>query len=172
MAFSNFLSKLNWRLMVIHFVACWFFIYGFQQLAALHDIALTNAFTNIKNVDDDKMLNVIKRFGASRIATEALWINLSGPLGLLTGFIISLLVSLKHKWYWLNSVIVFVVMILLKRFKLLGWYYLKQIVLEPGYLFKSPTARFLANGLIMLAIGLSLFFMKWSIRFINRNRYV
>jgi hypothetical protein len=155
--------------MLIHFVACWFFIYAFQELAALHDIALTNALTNIKNVDDDKMLNVMKHFDPNRIAIEAAWINLSGPLGLMTGFIASLLISLKNKWYWLNSVIVFVVMIFFKRFKLLGWYYLKNIILEPSDLFKSMTARFLTNGLIMLAIGLSLFFVKWSIMFINGN---
>jgi hypothetical protein len=150
--------------MVIHFAGCWFFIYAFQKLAALHDIELLNAMNNIKDVDD-----VIKRFGPNRIAIEALLINLGGPVGLLTGFIISLLISLKNKWHWLNSVIVFVVMIFLKKFKLLGWNYLKPIVLSPGDLFKSMTAHFLAPGLIMLAIGLCLFFMKWSIRFINGN---
>ncbi|WP_426668741.1 hypothetical protein ACPPVU_21215 [Mucilaginibacter sp. McL0603] len=172
MTLSNFLSKLNWRLMVIHFIACWFFIYAFQQLAFLHDIELSKAYMSTKSTDNSKMLAIIKRFGYNRIYIETLWINLGGPVGFFTGFVISLLISLKNKWYWLNSVIVFVVIFLLMRYGLLGWHYLKQIFLSPGDLFKSITAYFLTNGLIMMAIGLCLFFMRWSIRFINGNRYV
>jgi hypothetical protein len=56
------------------------------------------------------------------------------------------------------------------RFDLFGWHFLKYIFLKPGLLFKSDIAFYLTNGLIMLAIGLLLFFMKWSVRFINGDR--
>ena len=145
--------------MLIHFIAFWFFIHAFEQLSALHDPSF---------FDDYKHNGT--RITAARISKEAIGFALGSTVGLLAGLVISLLLSLKYKWYWLNSVIVFVLIILLKWFSLLGWEYLKHIVLAPGNLFESIPISFLANGLIMLAIGLSLFFMRWSIRFINGSR--
>ncbi|WP_426668824.1 hypothetical protein ACPPVU_21655 [Mucilaginibacter sp. McL0603] len=159
MALSNILSKLNWRLMVIHFIACWFFIYAFQQLSVLHDPEFFKEVRNIRS-------SAVQR----RIFYNAIWFSFSADAGLLTGFIISLVLSIKHKWYWLNSVIAFVLIALLKWFDLLGWDYLKHIFLKLGLLFKSNAEYFLANGLVMLVIGLCLFFMRWSIRFINGDK--
>ncbi|MGZ3767060.1 MAG: hypothetical protein ACXVA2_20525 [Mucilaginibacter sp.] len=56
------------------------------------------------------------------------------------------------------------------RFDLFGWRYLKHIFLLPGDLFNSMTAFFIANGLVMLTIGLLLFFLKWSVKFIIGER--
>ena len=159
MTLSQFVSKLNWRLMLVHLIACWFFIYASMELAALYDI---NIFKELKDIRS----NAVQR----RIFYDAIWVSLGEDAGVLTAFIISLVLSIKHRWYWLNSVIVLLVGFFLNRFDLFGWQFLKHIFLKPGLLFKSYIGYYLTNGLIMLTIGLLLFFLKWSVRFINGER--
>ncbi|MDB5005760.1 MAG: hypothetical protein JWP45_153 [Mucilaginibacter sp.] len=64
------------------------------------------------------------RFDPSSLNIDALWINLSKPIGLLIAFSISLAITAKKSWYWVNSLIVFLAAALLLRFHLLGWHYL------------------------------------------------
>ncbi|HTD39226.1 MAG TPA: hypothetical protein VK671_01310 [Mucilaginibacter sp.] len=159
MTLSQFVSKLNWRLILVHLIACWFFIHAFLEFAGLHDIDI---YKEVKDIRSSAV--------QSRIYYDAIWISLSEDAGLLTAFIISLVLSIKHRWHWLNSVIVLLVGFFLNRFDLFGWHFLKHIFLKPGYLFKSDIGFYLTNGLIMLTIGLLVFFLKWSVRFINGNR--
>jgi hypothetical protein len=37
MPLPTFITKINWRLILVHFAACWFFNYAFQELYILHD---------------------------------------------------------------------------------------------------------------------------------------
>ena len=110
-------------------------------------------------------------FNASDLSIDLLWINLSKPSGLLTGFLISLAITIKKHWYWVNSLIVFLTASLLLRYHLFGWYYLSYIFQAPGSIFKAYSiGYFLVNGLIMLTIGLLLFFLKWPVQFISPNK--
>jgi hypothetical protein len=165
MALSNFLSKLNWRLILIHLCACWFFIYSFQVLVYLHDYNFVSIILKYpKNPEKWP-------FDAHRFYNDILWLGLSKYIGLLTGFLISLAICIKRHWFWLNSLIVFLVAFLLSRFYLFGWRYLKHIFLAPGSLFKENSFRyFLVNGLIMLIIGLVLFFLSYWAKFMTGNR--
>ena len=165
---SNFLSKLNWRLMVIHLIAYWFFIHSFLMFSYLHD----NKFLMILLNHSKSWFNNPKgwRFDVSSFSIDMLWINLSKPIGLLTGFLISLAITIKKRWYWVNSLIVFLVAALLLRFHLFGWHYLSYVFLAPGSVFKEYSiGYFLVNGLVMLTIGLMLFFLKWPTQFITHS---
>ena len=166
MPFSNFTSKLNGRLIVIHLIACWFFIYSFLMFSYLHDHEFLQLVLNHpKNWFKDPQ---IRHFNASAIFIDALWISLSKPIGLLTGFLISLTIVIKKKWYWVNSLIVFLVAILLLRYHLFGWHYLSYVFMAPGSLFKEYSIwYFLTNGLVMLAIGMLILFLKQVQQFIN-----
>ena len=145
--------------MVIHLIACGFFIYSFIMFSYLHDhenlIKILNPpknwFNNPKNIPYDP----------SKIAIDAFWINLSKPIGLFAGFLISLAITIKRQWYWVNSLLVFLMSILLLRYHLFGWHYLHYIFLAPGSIFKEySVGYFLVNGLLMLTIGLLLFFLR------------
>jgi hypothetical protein len=166
MALSNFISKLNWRLLVLHFIACWFLIYSFLMFSYIHDNEL---FIDLLNHPKDWMTKGrLLHVDPSRMSNDTLWVILSKYIGLLTGFLISLILAIKKHWHWLNSLIVFLISILLLRFHLLGWNYLSQIFTMPGALFKKyGIGYFLINGSVMLAIGLLLFFLKWSVQFIK-----
>src|ERR1700712_5051750 len=98
MASSSILSKLNWRLVVIHTIACGFLIYACKVLIYLHD---KDFWFRIETID-------LVRVETKRIVDNLQLNTLMGYAGLLLGFIISLILSIRYKWYWLNPVIVVV----------------------------------------------------------------
>ena len=98
------------------------------------------------------------------------WTAYSGLFAMLVGVIISFVLSFIFKWYWINSVIVFVVALSLFRFRSFAWDYLHHVFLTPAAILKLKiSASLLVNGAIMFIIGLLLFFLPASIRFINRG---
>lgn len=157
MASSNFLSKFNWRLIVIHTIALGFFIYAFKMFVYLHDpeIWVKMEHGNVVGVDTKRYVN------------DVYWGAFSGLVGAFIGLIISLLLSLKNKWYWLNSVIAVVIAVNLMEYDLFGWGLLKHILLLPGTILESYNGYVLVNGFVMLAIGALLFFLKPIRKFIN-----
>jgi len=169
MALSNFISKLNWRLIIVHLVACGFFIYSFKMFSYLHD----NKFLmGLLNHPKNWIANPQNwHFNAITLSYDLLWIGLSQVVGLLVGFMISLMITIKNQWYWVNSLIVFVLGMIFSKFNLFGWKYLKIIFLTPGSFFKDYSIGYLlVNGLVMLTIGCLLFFLRWPKHFINRGR--
>jgi hypothetical protein len=152
--------------MVIHLVACWFFIYSFMELAYLHDHKFIMALLNQPKswINNPKGWHI----DVAELTIDIWWISLSQLIGVLTGFILSLAMSIRKHWYWLNSLIVFFVAFSLQRFNLFGWHYVNGIFLAPGRLFKEYSiGYFLVNGLIMLAPGLLLLFLGASVKFIE-----
>jgi hypothetical protein len=104
---------------------------------------------------------------ASELAN--LWTSISGQVGLLVAFIISMTISIKRHWFWINSFIAFIVIYFPYKFDLLGWTYLKRIFWYIGQRFNNSTSEFLFNGIVLLVIGLLIFFLKRLIRFIENN---
>jgi hypothetical protein len=156
----KFFSQLNGRLMVIHFIAFWFFIYAFQTLSFLHDYSFLYLGENSFNGE---------RLPA-RFSGDMEFIRQAGNIGLLVAYIISWSISTKREWFWLNSVIIFVLAFVLKNFGWLGWKYLSHVFTAPGNVFKEHSVvSYWINGFVMLAIGLLIFFSKKLIRYIDAH---
>lgn len=164
----KFIHKLNWRLILIHFIAAWFFMHFFQTLAFLSDIELVDM---IKNKAESDFVSTIKKNDvcSSRLLYLSISISLGNTVGLLVAFIISLIICIKRKWFWLNSLIVFISAYTLSWFNLLGWTYLKNIFLSAGELFNNTTTQVLINSLILLTLGLLFFFFPALNRFITKR---
>jgi len=153
------MSKLNWRLILIHFVACWFFIHAFKVLFSLHDHEFLMGVIANRNTGG---------LNAGRLANDIHWLNLAGYAGLIAGCLLSVLISLKKHWFLANTLIVFVIAFVLEKYELLGWNSLQSVFTSPGDLLNLPSPwYFLLNGGIMVAIGLVLFFLKGPVQFIN-----
>jgi hypothetical protein len=169
MAPPQFLSRLNWRLMLIHLVACWLFIHALNTLAYLHDPELVSFFRDHPDYKEpDKFLHEFGRYGTARTDRQLRWIGYGEVAGLLAGFVLSLFIAIKNHWYWLNSLVVLFFLILLRVLKVSVWHYLKIMFLTPGSIFKELSVGYLlVNGLVMLGLGLMLFFGKKVIAFIN-----
>jgi hypothetical protein len=117
-------------------------------------------------------ISKFKGISGERITFDALWINLSGFIGLLIAFGISIAVSIKHKLHWINPIISFLIafslLILWNLLKIkTPWTYLKYIFIGIGYFFQESIWFFVINGSIILTFGLFLFFGKKVIAFID-----
>ena len=169
MTHQNFISRLNWRQILIHFVAFWFFIHAFQTLSYLYDTKLIDIIRYSNRQDSIKTLTD-NGTTASDLVYLQLWTSTSGFIGLLIAFIISLTISIKRHWFWINALIAFILTYFLYRFNLLGWNYLKQFFWYLGQKFNNSTAEFLFNGIILLTIGLLFFLLKRPNQFIENNK--
>ncbi len=110
-----------------------------------------------------------QKFDESRLMSRIHWMFYSPHVGILVAFIISLTISIKKKRFWINSLLVFILSYLLRRFEYDGWDYLKIIFLAPGQYFDYHSAwYFLINGFTMLAIGLLMFFSTFTNSFIDK----
>ncbi|MGZ3872387.1 MAG: hypothetical protein ACXVJD_05695 [Mucilaginibacter sp.] len=154
---KTFLLKFNLRLLIIHFVAFWFFIYAFRTLSFLHD------FGFLVTAPIEVRLNETERLNFDReIAAQA------SLLGLVIAYIISWLISLKRDWFWLNSLAVFILMYALKYYNLLGWNILQNVFLLTCHVVGQNTRAFyIVNGAIMLGLGCLLLFSGKIKRFID-----
>ncbi|MEO6141034.1 MAG: hypothetical protein ABIP22_09525 [Ginsengibacter sp.] len=165
MTLQKFITRLNWRQVLIHFIATWFFMYSFRALAVLHDTNLADIFRHTGSNNLQKNLNENK-ISASDFSDFVVWISVGNTVGIFTAFIISLTISIKRKWFWFNSFLVFVLVNILSWLNLSGWNYLKKIFLTPGEIFNNTTLEFLTTGLILLILGLLTFFLPTTNKFI------
>lgn len=171
MIIPRFITRLNWRLIVVHFIATWFFKYAFQVLALLHNTTLVDIARQTGNGDLSQTLSD-HGVSASELTNFILWNNYGNAIGFLVAFGISLTITIRRNWYWFNAVLVFVLVYVLAWFNLPGWNYWRPLFLLPGKIFSNTTAEFLANGLLLLAVGLLTFFLPVINRFIERGNRV
>lgn len=161
MAFRNLPLKINWRLIVMHFIAACLFIYAFKILVSLHDHKFVLNVIDLRNAGS---------FDPARLTCDVMWLNLSGPAGLVVACLISLFLCIKKGWHWANTLIVAIIAFLLDKFDLLGWSYLQSVFVAPGDLLNLPSPwYYLLNGGIVLAFALVMFFSKGAKQFIGTS---
>lgn len=169
MTLQKFISKLNWRQIVLHFVASCFFVHAFMILSYLYYIKLVDHFRS-SNYTNPILGNENVHYSSSDVTNFIMIPHYSAMVGLLIAFLISLFISIKRQWFWFNSAIAYLLTYFLHRFDFLGWGYLKKIFLALGKLSNNTFIEFLVNGTLLLTIGLMLFFLKPSIKFIDKNK--
>jgi len=172
------LLKLNWRLILIHFLAIWFFSVSFRSLAYLYDYKFLHLLQKSilgSHWNSKTMMHAYPHVGV-RISIDALRISLLAFVGLLAAFLLSLGITLKMRWFWLNSVLA-----LLGGFVLLRYYRSIPGIFEPTYyvgyikyIFPHNVDfiwKFGITGMIVLLLGFLLLFSKYSISFIDKGAY-
>jgi hypothetical protein len=173
MTLQNFIARLNWRQILLHFIATIFLIFAFQQFAYLFKIDIIDAIRKSRILDKETYIEIAKKnnWSPGQLLAYLFYINLFWLLGLILGFIISLTISKTKKWFWVNSLIVLLAAFILARQDLLGWTYLKTIFLKPGEIFSNSTMYILTNGLVLLIIGLFVFYYEKCNNFINSKKW-
>jgi hypothetical protein len=166
MKFPNFIYKINWRIIILHIVATIFIIFSAKQFAILNDIEI------IKLVDRYRAENAIKQLqkesnSPNRIEYFLLWNGMSKLIGLLIAFILSFIIIIKKKMFWLNSLIIFIIGLLFIQLGLFKnqiintlFYSFDDLFPNFGTLYKS-----IINGTILLIFALFIFFNKWTNNF-------
>jgi len=160
---SKFFQLLNWRMIILHLVAFWFFYYSFETFAFLKDRAFAEPTLNA----------MIKAAQLQRYNMDKTFIEQMGNIGLVLAYVLSWWIASRRGWHWINGVIAFIVAFALGYSNWFGWDHLSPIFLAPGRLFKQTSIwNFVTSGTIMLAIGLLILFWKKIQQYIDRGSYV
>ncbi len=166
MLLQKYISLINWRQIIIHFLASCFFMYAFKTFAYLN---YTIFIDDIRSSKQGLRGIDIRNYSPGVVSYFLIIPLYSAIIGLIIAFLISLSLSIKKRWFWLNSLIMFLLTFFLYRFDLLGWKYFSIVFLSFGQLFDNTFLEFLINGSIMLTIGILFFFLKISIDFIDKK---
>ena len=162
------MARLNWRQILIHFFAFCLFLYSFQTFAFLYDIKLTEIII-LSNSGNSKDAFIKSGKTVMDNINFVFWIVFSQLISLVIAFAISLTISIRRHWFWVNSLITLMLTYALYRFDLLGWPYYKKQMLSPGHMFDNLIVEFLLIGVIFLAAGLLLFFLRSVTKFIEHK---
>lgn len=148
-------QKLNPRLIIIHILAIYFLQQAFIYLAFLLNV---DYLENMHNGSEQ----------SNRVLRLAFLTNMGvfAGIGSLGGFLISLFIGIKRKWYWLNAVIAFVGFWLLTNL-ILADVSLSTLVWELGNEVGNLFLLYSVMSALMLSISLVLFFAKPVNRFIG-----
>lgn len=169
MTHQNFISRLNWRQILTHFLAFWFFIHAFETFSYLYNTRLLEIVRHSNSQDLNQKL-VDNNVSTADLTYFVVWTNISGFIGLIVAFVISLAISFKRHWFWLNSLVVLIVTYVLYKFDLLGWTYLKKFFWRFGQTFSDIKIEFIVNGALLLVVGLLIFFLKRPNTFIENRK--
>jgi hypothetical protein len=151
-------SILNTRLLVIHFIAFLLIMYGAQMFGFIFDYKFLF-------LDHTNRINYPSRMDSDMAIVEQV-----GNFGLILSFILSWVISSRKNWHWINSIIVFVLTFAIENWVLLRWTKFHNIYLSPGGLFHVFSKwGHIAEGTILLVVGLSLLFLKAITRFISHD---
>jgi hypothetical protein len=123
-------------------------------------------------VDPSLFINELEKQGVTSgdMVDFAFWTNVGETIGLLIGFLVSLFISLRSNWFWVNSLIVLVLTYCLWRGGLLGLNFLNDI-----YYLKAWDSIHIKWLLIIIAsiflfFGIITFFNREIFRFISKSR--
>lgn len=161
MKFLFFKDKIIWQIIIVHLVATFFIILAAKQFAELNDIEI------IKLVDKYGPENAIKHLrtdnnSPARIAYYLIWRNVACLIGLLIAFMVSLIIFIKKKMFWLNALIVFIIGLSFVRLGLFRNPIIERLFFSFAKLFPNLELqyKFAINGTILLLLALFIFFHK------------
>lgn len=167
MELQKYLSWVNWRQLLVHFIAGVFFVHAFTAFSYLTDTRFIVAYRS----SYEAAMNTLAANGVTvfDITNYSIWIAVSGFIGSLAAFVISLIVSIKKGWFWLNPVIVLIATYIINRFTSLG----KQLLIPFDWLISSttgnPILQVATKGALLLSIGIFIFFYPRFTRFIEKG---
>ncbi|WP_157499490.1 hypothetical protein [Flavobacterium beibuense] len=163
---KNFISKLNWRLILVHVLAACFFVYSAHSLSYFYDIEMVR-MTLDKTLDS--MEHIISPV---RIAYATLFISVSGYIGVVVGTIASLLLCKKYKWFKGNSIVVLLISSLFYKFDIIEWLFINSVFYFPARLFHHFEAKLITHSVVLFMFGVLCLFNKRIIRFIETGRFI
>jgi len=171
MTLNNFISRLSWRQIILHSLAFWFFMHAFETFSYLTDTKLIELFRHSNQKITETTLEK-NGMSVSNISDLLIGASIAGFIGLVVAFLISLAISIKRHWLWVNSIIALLIMFIPVKLGFLHWNYSREIFWAPGQIFSNTKIEFIINGIILLTVALLIFFWKLPNRFIDNNRLV
>ena len=163
-----FLKRINWRQILVHFLAAWPIIYAFKLLSVFSDISIFKLFIP---GNKPEFLQAMNEGQVSLVAfTRYVYVTSTfGFWGYLLAFLISLTISFRRHWHWANSIIASLGIYIIYQNPLgrkytTGWH--STIYPNP-----IPTSIFwhIVTAGLCLAVGFWLFFSRHANNFIGQT---
>ncbi len=159
----KYISRISWRIILIHLAATLLFIFSAKQFVNLHDLQL------IELLNKYGIEGAMKRgtFSGEFMSAFLTWRWCASLIGLFLGFILSMILVIRSNKFWLNSVLVFIAGFLFIRLGLVNMSIIHKAISFPGSLvvrFGLPY-KFILNGVLLACAGLFLFLSKWMRNF-------
>jgi len=156
-------KKLNPRLLIAHGAIMLIFMFAFQLYASLYSVQITTAAL-LDNSSKEAMHEIAKKGLLNDGTFTYYWLfnGISSFAGLLTAFFISLSITIFRKWFWLNSLLVFIVLYFANKLNLTGWNHFKILFFTPGKIWFRGNLYlyFFICATVFNISGLLLFFLK------------
>ena len=163
---KKILARINWRQIIIHALAFWFFMYSFETFTLLFFNHLVDVLQQSSSVEASMHSGKIT---SAELTNFLLSVNAAPLIGILTAFVISLLLSIKQKWFWLNSILTLLLVLFCLKYKLTGWEYIKDYCKYPGQQFNNIHVKLWVNGLLLFIPGILFFTLPVFNRFIRNG---
>ena len=162
------IKKLNWKLILLFFVALWFFDKGGEILGYLRNSLLAE---QIRHAKGDTSPITGEGLTVSSITDLVLASGFASLIGLLVGLIISILICRRRKWHWANPILALVIVYLTGWLQIDGTNYIVQLLRMPGEIFNGIW-YYLINGIVSISLGLLTFILISSMKRPNDNQHV
>jgi hypothetical protein len=160
------MNRLNFRQIIMHFIATWFFMYAFQTLFSLHETKMINIY---REVDRSRIFYEFVKQGITGgdLVNFSLWTNVGKTVGLLIAFILSLSSSIKAGWFWVNSLVILILAYCLAWTEFLGLDLLTNIYYLKALTFIHINLLLIILSIIFSFFGLLTFFHPRTHQFIS-----
>lgn len=160
---QNVMKRINYKQVILHFVATCFFTSAAISFSRLYNIELLNSI--IENGVETVLKNP-EKYGITitDIWNFTFYANISSLIGIFIAFTISIIISLINRWSLLNCCIVLLLSLILNKLLSLDLYFI-----YPSSFTKNLALNFSISGLLFLTISCFIFFSSFSNSKINSN---
>ena len=169
----NIFNKLNWKIILIHLLGFFFTFHSFKTFAFLYQIKFVEVNRDFLKSDQVATLETYtKRLRENDISSDEfanifLIKRLLSFAGILIALTMSLLITLKQKFVWINSLVVSLISFIIFYFQFSWFEFLNKYLWILGKLFENIKIEFLFNGTLFFTLGI---FVFWFSKYYVKNR--
>lgn len=170
MRYFKFLYRINPPCIAAHFIATCFLVLASQQFLIFVDFELVSI---VQKNGTRKALEILDKCQdlQDRIQNFSFWTSASPYIAILIAFVVSLMVTIKNKLFWLNSVIVLIIAYTCVRS---GVFISAPLIKAVSFFSKilSPFPflyKIIISGSVFICIGVYLFLSKKVIQIISKK---
>jgi len=149
-------KDLNWRQIFFHFLGMLFFALAFQSFAYLTNLQLAESIRHSSAAEREI---IRQQAGATTLNDLYFSIEIARTIGFVLGFVFSLVISALRKWYWVNSAVSLIIILLLGFTDMLGWSF-KVSMFMFSVRFLPGSSYYIVIGILCLVVGIILFLLK------------
>jgi hypothetical protein len=153
--------KFNWRLIVLHIVVTFLLVLSTEQLSRLTAINLVNLVDKYGN-HSAQHINAFTEF-SHQLSQFYIWRAILMLSSFILVFILSMIISVRNKFSFLNALIVLIISFLAFRYGIFFNYFTRLVFLFPGSLIAelSLLMSFIVNGVYLFALSLFLLYSRF-----------